>query len=239
MGAVGFDNNLLSLSKKRGVMMQEQKWAQDKLWWGLLLIAAGIFLLLQNMGIFVAVSALLAMALFTLGGLAFLFVFLTHPQARWWAAIPGCTLLGLATTTLLDNYAPPLLEPLAGSAFLGSIGVGFALVYLANRALWWAIIPGGVLSTLAVVAALDEVGDTGLDSGGVFFIGLGLTFLLVALLPHRSEERLTWAFIPATVLIILGVFVGIGLERFFNLLWPVILILIGIFWVMRNALRPK
>ena len=147
--------------------------------------------------------------------------------------------MGLATTTLLDNYAPPLLEPLAGSAFLGSIGVGFALVYLANRALWWAIIPGGVLSTLAVVAALDEVGDTGLDSGGVFFIGLGLTFLLVALLPHRSEERLTWAFIPATVLIILGVFVGIGLERFFNLLWPVVLILIGIFWVMRNALRPK
>ncbi len=220
-------------------MMQEQKWSQDKLWWGLLLIAAGIFFLLQNMGIFVAVSALLAMAGFALGGLAFLVVFMTQPTGRWWAAIPGCTLLGLATTIFVDTYAPNFLEPLAGSAFLGSIGVGFALVYLANRSLWWAIIPSGVLSTLAVVAALDEVGNEGIETGGIFFLGLGLTFLLVAILPHPGEERLTWAFIPATVLMVLGAFIGSGFEAYFNLLWPVILILIGIFWVIRNAVRPR
>ena len=133
MNRVDFDNNLLSLSKARGAMMQERNWSHDKLWWGLLLIAAGVFFLLQNFGFFVAISAFLAMALFALGGLAFLFVFLTHPQDRWWAAIPGCVLLGLAMTIFVDNYAPAFLEPLAGSVFLGSIGVGFALVYLANR----------------------------------------------------------------------------------------------------------
>lgn len=219
--------------------MQERKWSQDKVWWGLLLIAAGIFFLLQNMGFFVSISALLAMALFALGGLAFLVVFLTHLQERWWAAIPGCTLLGLATTIFLDSYAPNLLASFAGSAFLGSIGVGFALVYLANRALWWAIIPAGVMVTLGIVAGFDRFGDGGMESGGIFFIGLGLTFLLVALLPHRGEERLTWAFIPATVLLILGFFVGTGFENYLNLFWPVILILVGIFWVMRNAVRPR
>lgn len=219
--------------------MQERKWSQDKVWWGLLLIAAGIFFLLQNMGFFVSISALLAMALFALGGLAFLVVFLTQPHERWWAAIPGCTLLGLATTIFLDNYAPNLLAPFAGSAFLGSIGVGFALVYLANRALWWAIIPAGVMVTLGTVAGFDRFDDGGMESGGIFFMGLGLTFLLVALLPHRGEERLTWAFIPATVLLILGVFIGTGFENYLNLFWPVILILVGIVWVMRNAVRPR
>lgn len=219
--------------------MQERKWSQDKVWWGLLLIAAGIFFLLQNMGFFVSISALLAMALFALGGLAFLVVFLTQLHERWWAAIPGCTLLGLATTIFLDNYAPNLLAPFAGSAFLGSIGVGFALVYLANRALWWAIIPAGVMVTLGTVAGFDRFDDGGMESGGIFFMGLGLTFLLVALLPHRGEERLTWAFIPATVLLILGVFIGTGFENYLNLFWPVILILVGIVWVMRNAVRPR
>lgn len=219
--------------------MQERKWSQDKVWWGLLLIAAGIFFLLQNMGFFVSISALLAMALFALGGLAFLVVFLTQLHERWWAAIPGCTLLGLATTIFLDNYAPNLLAPFAGSAFLGSIGVGFALVYLANRALWWAIIPAGVMVTLGTVAGFDRFDDGGMESGGLFFMGLGLTFLLVALLPHRGEERLTWAFIPATVLLILGVFIGTGFENYLNLFWPVILILVGIVWVMRNAVRPR
>ena len=219
--------------------MQERKWSQDKVWWGLLLIAAGIFFLLQNMGFFVSISALLAMALFALGGLAFLAVFLTQLHERWWAAIPGCTLLGLATTIFLDNYAPNLLASFAGSAFLGSIGVGFALVYLANRALWWAIIPAGVMVTLGTVAGFDRFDDGGIESGGIFFMGLGLTFLLVALLPHRGEERLTWAFIPATVLLILGVFIGTGFENYLNLFWPVILILVGIVWVMRNAVRPR
>jgi len=220
-------------------MMQERKWSQDKVWWGLLLIAAGIFFLLQNMGFFVSLSALLAMALFALGGLAFLVVFLTNLSERWWAAIPGCTLLGLATTIFLDSYAPSLLASFAGSAFLGSIGLGFALVYLANRSLWWAIIPMGVMMTLATVAGVDRFGDSGMESGGIFFIGLGLTFLLVALLPHAGEERLTWAFIPATVLLVLGVFIGTGFEQYFNLLWPALLILIGLFWVVRNAVRPR
>ena len=40
------------------------------------------------------------------------------------------------------------------------------------------------------------------NAGGVLFLGLGLTFILVALLAGMK-----WAFIPAAVLLLLGFFV--------------------------------
>lgn len=218
--------------------MQENSGTRNAALWGLLLIAAGILFLLQNLGWFGGLTDLIWTGLFGFGGLVFLYIFLTHREEQWWAAIPGFTLLGLAAVTFLDNFGPRFIEPLTGSIFLGSIGVGFVMVYLANPRMWWAIIPGGVMITLAVVAGIDEIGGRGFDSGGVFFLGLGLTFLVLALLPPRSGERLTWAFIPAAVLIVMGVLVGANSAELINVLWPFALIVAGGYWIWRS-MKPK
>ncbi|HEX7434598.1 MAG TPA: hypothetical protein VF326_13180, partial [Anaerolineaceae bacterium] len=97
-------------------------------------------------------------------------------RSKWWAAIPGFTLAGIAASSLL-------LDRLGwgGLVFLGGIGVGFWAIYLASRDRWWAIIPGGVLLTLGLTSVMsDAFGVT--NSGGVFFVGLGLTFVLVGVL---------------------------------------------------------
>jgi hypothetical protein len=96
-----------------------------------------------------------------------------------------------------------------------------------------------VLSTLAIVAGFDELNIRGIDTGGLFFLGLGGTFLLLALLTGQRGERQTWAFIPAAVLLIMGLLIGtpwLGRIWFGYLdnLWPVALILVGLFWVLRN-----
>ena len=111
-----------------------------------------MFYLLQTLGLFVlgplawAVAALVA-------GLLFL-VFAVRGQ--WWAWIPSLSLLGLAGLETLQYLAPVAADQWGGSVFLGAIGLGFWIVYLVDRAHWWAIIPGGVLVTLAVVATLDK-----------------------------------------------------------------------------------
>ena len=112
------------------------------------------------------------------------------------------------------------------------------MVYLANPRMWWAIIPGGVMTTLAVVAGIDEIGVRGFDSGGVFFLGLGLTFLVLGLLTPRTGERLTWAFIPAAVLIVMGILVGANSANLINVVWPFVLIAAGGYWIWRS-ITPK
>jgi hypothetical protein len=118
----------------------------------------------------------------------------------------------------------------AGAVFLGCIGLAFWLVYLRRQDQWWAIIPGGVLLTLSLVAGLDFLSGW---SDVLFFLGMGLTFSLVALLPHKSYNT-RWAFIPAGVLFALGILQAAPIQAVFNYIWPVILVGLGIYILVRN-----
>jgi hypothetical protein len=89
-----------------------------------------------------------------------------------------------------------------------------------------------VLVTLALVAGLD---DLIAEDGAVFFLGLSATFLLVAVLPGEPENT-RWALIPAGALGILGVFLMPGLEGYLNVIWPAVLIVIGLYLIVKNWL---
>jgi hypothetical protein len=198
--------------------------------WGVLLIAGGVLFLLDSLGI-VAVGMVLWPALFAVASLAFLFVFATAPRTNWWAAIPGFVLLGLTGTIALDQLAPEVAGGWSGGLFLGGIALAFWVIYLVNREQWWAVIPGGVLLTLALVAGLSSVFE-GLEVGGIFFFGLGLTFALLAILP-TPEGRLTWAIIPAIVLLVMGALITAAAAQLINYLWPVALVLGGLYLLYR------
>jgi hypothetical protein len=113
-----------------------------------------------------------------------------------------------------------------GLAFLGGLGLGFWAIYFSGRERWWAIIPGGVLLTLGATSALSEVYNI-MDSGGIFFFGLGLTFLLVALL-----AKMKWAYIPAAVLLLLGFFVGTPFVGVLEYAWIGVLLVAGVILVI-------
>jgi hypothetical protein len=196
---------------------------------GILLIAAGALFLLQNFGIF-AVGDYLWPFLFGAGGLVFLYVFLTD-RANWWAIIPGFTLLGLAAMKALDQLIPQIGETWGAALFLGGIGLAFWVVYFTNREHWWAVIPGGVLFTIALVAGLSSILE-GIETGGVFFLGLGLTFALLSFLP-TPEGRMKWALIPAGVLLVMGLLITAAATAIINYLWPAALILGGIYLLFR------
>ncbi len=205
---------------------------ESRVLWGVLLIAAGILFLLQSLGV-IRVTALIWPLLIGVASLAFLFVFASAPQSNWWAAIPGFVLLSIAGIAALNELAPQVGQAAGGSLFLGGIALSFWMIYLFNPGHWWAVIPGGVLLTLALVAGLSTILE-GVEMGGVFFLGLGLTFALLAVLP-TPEGRLVWAVIPAIVLLLMGALITAAAVDLMNYLWPALLILGGLYLLYRTV----
>jgi len=196
----------------------------------ILLIVVGILLLLQNVGILGGVVALIWSLILAAGGLVFLYVFLTN-RVHWWALIPGFALLSIAALIALDEFWPQVGDALGGTIVLGGIGLAFWVIYFLNREHWWAVIPGGVMFTVALIAGLDAVFE-GAETGGVLFLGLGLTFGLLSLLP-TPQGRMRWALIPAAVLLVIGLLITAATTGIFEYLWPAALILVGLYLLYR------
>lgn len=201
---------------------------------GGVLTAVGVLALLLNLGLFGAAASLIWALLFGAGGVALLGV-VAQNRERWWALIPGATLLSLGLLIALTTFAPVFGAAVGGSIFLGGIGAGFLAVYLLRPQFWWALIPAGTLLTLAVVAGMGGAIASQL-TGAVFFGGLALTFALVAVAPPDAPRR--WALIPGAVLLTMAALSLIGSPTAFNILGPSLLILGGLALLYR-ALRHK
>lgn len=165
-----------------------------------------------------------------LGGIAlsFWYVYFSNRASRWWAIIPG----GVLTALSLLIVASSFFDEYSGAIVLGGIGLTFFLVYItAPVERWWALIPGGVLATLAAMTVATERFGA-FESGGFFFLGLALTFLLVAVL-----ARMRWAYWPALILGIMGALALVNLMNIANYVWAAILILAGGFMIARAFMR--
>lgn len=213
------------------------RWLEGRIMIGVLLILAGLIFLVDSLFPAFNLGGLFWAAAFGLGGLVFLSVFFSN-RDEWWPIIPGFTLIGLALVVFLGEFAPGRLEDIGGGVFLGMIGLSFVVIYLLRRENWWAIIPAGVLITLAAIATLAAFGwdEDGVALGGLLFFGIGLTFVLVALLPN-VEGRMTWAWIPAGILLAMGVLLTMSAFELMRFIWPVALILVGLGMVGRSLLR--
>jgi hypothetical protein len=210
------------------------KLLESRILWGSLLILGGIVFLLQNLGILPLGDIFWAVLL----GVAAAFFLAVSFQNRknWWALIPGMLLAGIAALVLTVYIAPEITGIWGASIVLGSLGLSFLLIYLVDHMNWWAIIPGGVLLTLAAMIGAGHYVPA-LETTGIFFLGLGGTFALVAILPNPQGE-MRWAWIPAGVLAAIGVIMMAFTGELLLYIGPVVLILAGVYLIFRN-LRLK
>ena len=153
---------------------------------GISLLLLGGLLLLQSFGVIPEGDWFWSIP-FIIAGIGFLTVFLNQ-KSNWWAVIPGVVLLDLGLIIVLAVFFPKFSDVYSGAIFLGGIGLSFVLVYLMQKRNWWAVIPAGVLTTLALVTLVSEWGF--FDAGAVFFLGLAATFALLAHFANRfvSDE---------------------------------------------------
>jgi len=198
---------------------------------GILLIGAGVIFLLSNLGMITLNWQMVIGPMLGLGGLIFLLVFITNTE-EWWALIPGFVLVGLGINTFMGQWVETSDGRLSGAIFLLFVGLPFFLIYVFNPQHWWAIIPGGVLLTLAGV---NLVVDNSALEGGLFFLGLAVTFGLVYYLPKPSG-RLKWALYPAAILFLLGISVTLGATNLLGFIGPLALLIAG-GYVLYRAIR--
>lgn len=206
------------------------------------LIIIGLVLLLQNFG-FIELGGILTLfwaAAFAVGGAIFIYVFV-RDQNNWWALIPGFALFGLAMLVGMGLFAPDYADIIGAPIFMGTLGLGFFAVYAARRENWWAIIPGGVLISIAAMIFLEEA-FPGPEWVGVMFWGMAATFALLAILPIQ-QEKMYWAFIPAGVLFLLGAFFllpSLGTTPFviLSILGPLAMVGAGLY-ILYRILRSE
>ncbi|AOT02463.1 hypothetical protein [Arthrobacter sp. U41] len=188
---------------------------------GIALMAAGILLLLDLLGILDS-AALVWPLIFAAAGTVFLTLFL-RSRDNWWAAIPGSVFLGLAAVILITLLGPSSAADWGGAVLFLFMGAGFGAVYVRERSNWWALIPCGVMLTLALVVALPQDWE-GMPVAAVLFLGMAATFAALSLVPVQpgpgplpgqpaalpgepgagEPSRMKWPLIPAAVLAVLG-----------------------------------
>lgn len=202
---------------------------------GALLILAGIVLLLQNVALLPPNAGWLWALLFFLAALLFFAVFATD-RTQWWALFPALPLLGLTVVTGGASLFPGLPGVVWGALFMAMISLAFWLVFFARPSSnWWAAIPGGVLVTIAVMIGLSGI-FPGLEQGGVMFLGIGLTFLVLYLIPMANGGQ-KWAIFPAIPLIVLGLLFLLTFTSLWSYFWPLALVIAG-GWMLWRAFRP-
>jgi hypothetical protein len=224
---------------------------------GIALMAAGVLLLLDLLGILDS-AALVWPLIFAAAGTAFAVLFV-RSRDNWWAAIPGSVFLGLAAVILVTQLWPGPAAYWAGAFLFLFMGAGFGAVYARERSNWWALIPCGVMLTLALVVALPP-GWEGMPVAAVLFLGLAATFAVLALVPvppeHRPGQpgaaagqpgavaglpavagqpaepaRMKWPLVPAAVLAVLGLIFALqatALLTASEFFVPVLMVLAGV-----------
>lgn len=192
------------------------------------LILAGVLALLANLNILplgIALNQPMLAMLFGIGSLAFLAAFVSSLRENWWAVIPA---LVLASIAMLIGF-PVFWSVTGGSLFLGMLALAFWIVFItAPRERWWAVIPGGILLTLAAISLITLDRGDGMVEGGLFFMGIGLTFALVFLV-----QRARWALWPAGILTGMGSLILLGAGGIAALVFPALLIVFGGLLVIR------
>lgn len=199
---------------------------------GGLLVLVGIAALLDSLSI-IPFGGLLWGTLFGLGGLAFIVYLLQNRQA-WWAIIPGVVLIGLGIVILISSLFPNFQGEVGGFIFFAAISLAFIIVYVMNNRFWWAIIPAGVMASLALTILVE--GLTNFDGGGILLLGMAVTFALLTVLPGMTGNR-QWPLIPAGILFVVSMFALFEKFDLTNLIWAVILIAGGSFLVVRSLLQ--
>ncbi len=153
---------------------------------GIALMAAGVLLLLDLLGILDS-AAIVWPLIFAAVGTAFVVLFV-RSRDNWWAAIPGSVFLGLAAVILITQLWPGPAAYGAGAFLFLFMAGGFGAVYVRERSNWWALIPCGVMLTLALVVALPPAWE-GMPVAAVLFLGLAATFAVLSLVPVPPEHR--------------------------------------------------
>jgi hypothetical protein len=206
---------------------------------GSLIILTGILALLVNTNVLYGLDELLGGILLLIGALFFFHLYYKD-RSKWWPLLPGSVLAVWGIGVIFGNYVP-IAADLIGAAFMYTIFAVFAFIFTRDRGSWWAIIPAGICFTLGTVVLIDSFNllDSELN-GGIFFLGMGLTFLYLWSM-RGDVANVSWAIWPAGILLALALMIYVKDADWLrdDFIFPFIIILIGVMIIVIGVRKKK
>ena len=167
--------------------------------------------------------------------LPFYVVYLRNKKNQW-ALIPAASLTLISLIIFINSITQD--EQFIGMSVLIAFGMFFVFVYLKWREQWWAIIPAGILISASfpvILAQQDMQGDLKERViASTFMGGLAITFGVLWLL--RERHGTGWAVYPAAIL---AAYTVLGATLGFDAAWPITLIILGIWMLIRNVRQKQ
>ena len=167
--------------------------------------------------------------------LAITFFLVYWSRRKLWALIVAYVMFVLGFMPLIVITVHPELSEII---FLVAMGLPFLYLYFQSPQSWWAIIPAGMLLTLAIITAvvlISNINGQELNShigNFIVFAGWAVTFAVVWLRHHQR-----WAMIVAIGMLVVAI-AGLFVTKL-EFVWPVVIILLGIYLLIRNLLPKK
>lgn len=188
---------------------------------GLLLIAAGLLFLAQNLGYIGELTPLAWMIISAALSAVFLAAYVTNGWQSWPWLIPAGIFGGLAAMLLLVELGVD--GSVAVAALFAGIILAFLATYLIDRQNnWWALIPAWALLVITLIVPLSNFVPGELIAT-VVMVGIGLPFLFVY---FRNREH-WWALIPGLIMIGIGLVIGLVSQAQENLVATLILLAVA------------
>ena len=203
-------------------------------WWAL--IPGGVMLFLAMITLLVGSTSgewVGSLFLFLLA-VTFLVVYLNN-RARAWALLVAYILGVLSLAPVMSTGGEK--GAYFGSIFFLAIAVPFFVLYFRPDSKWWAIIPAGVMTVLAIITTLSIAGlirneNQGGFANAILMGGIAIPFAVLWL-----RHKLAWAKVVTIVLVVVAA-ASVFFVSYYNIFWPVAIILGGIY-LFYTALRRK
>ena len=204
-------------------------------WWALIPGALMLFLALTTLLVDNIGGEWIGSLFLFLVGLGFFVVYLNN-RAHAWALLVAYILAVLSIAPALAAGGGDTAAYF-GSVFLFAVALPFFVLYFRSMEYWWAIIPAGVMTTLAVIAGAAIAGwirdeAQGGYANAVLMFGLAVTFAVVWL-RHARE----WAKIVTIILLAFAV-ASVFFASYTEIFWPVAIILAGAY-LLFSSMRPR
>jgi hypothetical protein len=203
-------------------------------WWALIPGGVMLFLALTTLLVDTAGGEWVGALFLFMIALSFLVVYLNN-STRTWALLVAYILAVLGIAPLMASGGRDAAY--YGPIFLFAVALPFFIVYFRSPENWWAIIPAGSVTVIAIIAALAISGWIRNANGGGYANALLMGGLAVAFAVVWLRHDKAWA--KAVTIVLAGVAVA---SLFFasasQIFWPVAIILVGVY-LFYTALRPK
>lgn len=204
-------------------------------WWAMIPGAVMLFLAMTTLMVDSVGGEWIGTMFLFLIGLGFLVVYFNN-RTRTWALLVAYIMGVLSIAPALASGGGDTAAYF-GSVFLFAVALPFFIIYFRSEDNWWAIIPAGTLTVLALIATAGIAGwiknETEGGYANAFLMGgLAVTFAVVWL---RNAKL--WAKGVTIVLAALTV-ASVFFASYTDLFWPVAFILAGAY-LLFTAMRPK